>query len=324
MIKTTKRTGIVAVLAATSLTAGLGLLATGANAAPAPTGVAITGLSVVKGSTAGGTALLVNGTGFSQLVAPNVKFGGTAVSKIIVLSDLQMAVVAPAGTGKVDVTLADGTTDYDALAGTAAIKDDFTYLAPYNATVAAGSLMSSAGGSTLRVTVSDNGLTGGAGTTCVAGAAAFTANKVTATVNGVLATRVSCVDENEIDVVVPPGTPSATAAKVAVFHDGVAGTADSTGAKYAAVVTGLDKVTGPVAGGGSVVVTGKGFTGATDWKFGTVAATCEAAAAPATDTKVTCTVPAGTAGAVSVNFVAAASAPAGITSKATYTYSDLG
>lgn len=323
MLKTTKRTSLVAALATASLTGGLALVATGANAAPAPTGIAVTGLSVVKGSTAGGTNLLVNGTGFNKLADAGVKFGTTAATKVIVLSDLQIAVTAPAGTGKVDVKLSDGTTDYDGLTGTTATKDDFTYLAPYNATVAASSLMSAAGGSTLRVTVNET-ITGTAGTTCAAGAAAYTANKVTAAIGGVPATRVTCVDDNEIDVVVPAGTQSNTAAKVAVFHDGVAGTADTTNAKYAAVVTGLDKVVGPVAGGGTVVVTGKGFTGGGTWRFGTVAATCTAAAAPAVDTKVTCTVPAGTAGAVSVNFVPGGSAPYGTTSKATYTYSDLG
>lgn len=319
MLRSTQRKAVVA-LAAVTLTSGFGLVANFASAAPAPTGVAITGLSVVKGATTAKTSTLITGTGFLQLEKPGIKFGATDADKIIVLSDTQIAAVAPTGSaGKVDVLLVDDTTAYDALTGTAAAKDDFTYITPYDATVTAGSLMNSLGGSKLVVTSSAS-----VGATL----ADFTANKVTATVGGVAAT-VAYKDANNVTLTVPAGTPTSTTTgpKVVLLHDGVAGAAD-TAAKYAAVVGGIDKPVGSVAGGETVIVTGKGFKDATDWKFGTETGTCTAATGTEVDTKVTCVVPAQATGfkggAVSISFDPAGTTPFGATSKATYTYSDLG
>lgn len=333
-----KRNAAVAVLATVSLSAGLGIFSTGASAA-VQDGVAITGLSVVKGSTTATTSTLITGTGFSKLTSAGVKFGTKTAANVIVLSDTQIAAVAPpADNGKVDVTLTDTepveggdpvVTDYPALTGTAAVtvKDDFTYLTPFPATVTAGTLLSSVGGGKLTVTsTADMG----------ADAAAFTANKVTATI-GNQAAAVTRVDNNTVTLAVPAGVASSTAAKVVLLHDGVPGAA-STAAKYAAVITATDVPGGALKGGEKVVITGKGLKGATAWKFGGVAAAdgaCSNAAAPADDTKVTCTVPAASgysatpadstavAGPVSITFTPAAGAPYGVTAKATWTYSDL-
>ena len=327
MLRSTQRKAVVA-LAAVTLTSGFGVLANFASAAEAlPTGVAITGLSVAKGATTATTNLLVNGTGFSSFTELGVKFGANASAKVIVLSDTQVAVVAPTGAaGTVNVTLtdtkdADTTVEYDPLTGS--IKDDFTYITPYNATVTAGSLMNSLGGSKLTVTSSED--MGACGS-------AFTANKVTATVNNVVA-PVACVSPTKVSLTVPAGTPTSTTTgpKVVLLHDGVPGTA-STNAKYAAVIAGIDKPVGPVTPGvtDSVTITGKGFTGAGTWKFGTEAATCTPATLAAeVDVKISCLVPAQTAtdfagGAVSISFDPAGTVPFGASSKATYTYSDLG
>lgn len=325
MIRSTTTRRVVTLGAAASLAAAAVVSVTvgSASASAAPSGTAITSLSVVKGSTAGGTALLITGTKFDALTTPKVYFGSTIASNVIYLSATQIAAVAPAGTGKVDVQLADGSTVYDGLAGTA---DDFTYLVPYTAVVTAGAQMSSLGGTTLRVGTTDTTtLTGGTGITCAAGAAAFTAAKVTATVNGAAATAVKCVDDGHVDITVPAGTiGNATLganAKVALFHDSVAGTPDTTHAVYAAVISLLDKTSGPTSGTSTITVTGKGFTGSTGWKFGTTAA---ANVTVVSDTKVTLDAPAASAGAVSVNFTPADSAVYGTTSKATFTYSDLG
>ena len=320
MLRSTQRKAVVA-LAAVTLTSSFGVLANFASAAPAPTGVAITGLSVFKGATTAKTSTLITGTGFLQLSDPGVKFGSADADKLIVLSDTQIAAVAPNGSaGKVDVQLADGTDVFDALTGTAAAKDDFTYVVPYDATVASGSLMNSLGASKLTVTTTED--MGACGT-------AFAANKVTATVNNVLA-PVTCVTSTKVTLTVPAGTPTATTTgpKVVLLHDGVPGAA-STNAKYAAVVGGIDKPVGSVAGGETVIVTGKGFKDATDWAFGEEEATCApTAVATEVDTKVTCTVPAQAAGfaggAVSISFDPAGTVPFGATSKASYTYSDLG
>ena len=325
MLRSTQRKAVVAGLATLTLASGLGVAA---NAAPAPAGIAITGLSVVKGATTAKTSTLITGTGFLQLEKPGVKFGATDADKIIVLSDTQIAAVSPVGSaGKVDVQLVDDTTVYDALTLTNAAKDDFTYVVPYDATVATGSLMNSLGGSKLSVTSSED-----MGTCAGTTAGSFASNKVTATVNGVIA-PVTCVTPTKVALTVPAGTPTSTTTgpKVVLFHDGVPGAA-SNAAKYAAVIGGIDKPVGPVTPGAtdSVTITGKGFKDATTWKFGDAAATCTPATLAAeVDVKISCLVPAQTAtgfagGAVSISFDPAGTVPFGSTSKATYTYSDLG
>ena len=82
---------------------------------------------------------------------------------------------------------------------------------------------------------------------------------------------------------------------------------------------------GPVAGGGTVAVTGKGFTGATLWTFGGTAATCTLGSGSALliDTTASCTVPAHAVGATTVAFTPAASTPYGTILGSTYTYSDV-
>ena len=326
MLRTTPRKAAVVGLAALTLTGGFGAFA--ANAAPAPSGVAITGLSVVKGSSTATTSTLITGTGFLSLADPNVVFGENEAANLIVLSDTQIAAVSPVGSaGKVDVQLVDDTTVYDALTLTNAAKDDFTYVVPYDATVATGSLMNSLGGSKLSVTSSED-----MGTCAGTAAGSFASNKVTATVNGVIA-PVTCVTPTKVALTVPAGTPTSTTTgpKVVLFHDGVPGAA-SNAAKYAAVIGGIDKPVGPVTPGttDSVTITGKGFKDATTWKFGDEAATCTPATLAAeVDVKISCLVPAQTAtgfagGAVSISFDPAGTVPFGSTSKATYTYSDLG
>ena len=63
------------------------------------------------------------------------------------------------------------------------------------------------------------------------------------------------------------------------------------------VVTGVSPNAGPTAGGTAVTITGSGFTGATAVHFGTNAAT---ALTIKSDTQITCTSPAGSAGTVDV------------------------
>lgn len=334
MFTSRKRTATVGILATASLTAALGIFGTGASAA-VQSGVAITGLSVVKGATTSTTNLMVTGTGFSKLTEAGLKFGDNASTKIIVLSDTQMAAVAPTGTaGKVDVQLTDTepaaeeggepvVTAYPLLSGTSATKDDFTYLAPYNATVAPGTMLNSLGGGKLTVT---SDISMGDATT-------FPNNRVTATIGG-LPAAVTRVSDTSVTLTVPAAAASKTAPKVVLIHDGVPGT-PSTAAKYAAVISATDKVGGPTKGGDSVTITGKGLKGATAWKFGGESATCTPAVAPADDTKVTCVVPAAAdadpdtdgvqpvAGPVDISFTPAAEAPYAVSTKASWTYSDL-
>jgi protocatechuate 3,4-dioxygenase beta subunit len=72
----------------------------------------VTGLSAASGSA--GNTILVNGQNFSG-AAGNLSayFGTTASSSVTVLSDTQLAVVVPNGSGTVDVTVQSGVNEID-------------------------------------------------------------------------------------------------------------------------------------------------------------------------------------------------------------------
>src|SRR5581483_4543644 len=80
----------------------------------------VTGVSPGAGKAAGGTTVTVTGTGF--LTATGVTFGGVAGTSLDVTSDGTLTVVAPAGSGTVDVVVAN-TTGASPTSG----SDSFTY-----------------------------------------------------------------------------------------------------------------------------------------------------------------------------------------------------
>jgi hypothetical protein len=80
----------------------------------------VTSVTPASGPTAGGTAVTVDGSGFTGAVA--VDFGSVPASRFTVVSDSQIAAVAPPGTGTVDLTV---TTSAGVSATSTA--DQFTY-----------------------------------------------------------------------------------------------------------------------------------------------------------------------------------------------------
>ncbi|GAA0278339.1 IPT/TIG domain-containing protein [Cryptosporangium japonicum] len=293
-----------------------------AQAAGEPT---VKALSVTKGSTSGGTAVLITGTGFNGVnESSGVTFGataagGTPATNVIVLSDTQIAVKAPAGTGAVSVfvTNANGASSDTS-------TDNFSYIAPITVTVPANTKLSAAGGTNFTASITGAGVTSSGD---------VTTKKITATVNGATAKVAYGGTTDTLTITAPAGTPTGTSGTVSVMvlSDGVTGTPDASNAKYVAVVTKLSVVSGPTAGttGSSdkpaITITGVGLKGATGWQFDAVGATCSAGSGSKEDTTVTCTnIPAGTAGPVTVNFTPANGATQGITAASTYTYTDLG
>src|SRR3954467_12385864 len=119
-----------AVLTGTALVSGVVLVTAGTAFATATPVISVTALSVTKGSTAGGTNVLVTGKGFLGMdtsETDSVKFGASNGTGVLVLSDTQLAVTAPAGTGTVDVVVHD---DGAANSSPVVTGDKFTYLAP--------------------------------------------------------------------------------------------------------------------------------------------------------------------------------------------------
>jgi hypothetical protein len=111
----------------------------------AATGPSVTSVSPTSGSTAGGTVVTVNGSGF--MAASAVKFGTVAASAFTVLSDTQLVATAPAqASGTVDITVTTPTST-----SSTGSADHFTYnnasaptvtsVTPSSGTTAGGTLV---------------------------------------------------------------------------------------------------------------------------------------------------------------------------------------
>ena len=237
---------------------------------------AITAIHPIAGPTAGGTPVILTGSGFAS-AAPSgaVQFGSTAAT-YTVNSDTQITAIAPPGAaGTVDITVST-------VGGTSATSagDRFTYAqAPTTASITP-TTGPSAGGTQITLT----------GTHLSAASTVKFGNQS--------ATGVSVVSDTQLTAISPPGTGTVD---LTVTTPG--GTSAITGTarfSYAGVpsITGLSTQHGPVAGGTQVLISGSGFTAATSVKFGTAEAagfTVDSA------TRITANAPPGSSGIVSVS-----------------------
>jgi hypothetical protein len=180
-------------LAAGALQTDLGNNAAAATATltvtpvPAPT---LTAISPISGPAAGGTSVTITGTGFLAGGA-SVAFGASAATNVIVVSDTQITVTAPAGSGTVNVTVttSSGTTPIGPAGA-------FTYIAvvlpPPTITTISPASGPAAGGTS--VTITGTGFLAG-GATVAFGASA--------------ATNVVVVSDTQITATAPAGSGTA-------------------------------------------------------------------------------------------------------------------
>ncbi|WP_373765080.1 IPTL-CTERM sorting domain-containing protein [Delftia acidovorans] len=237
---------------------------------------AITAIHPIAGPTAGGTPVILTGSGFTSATPSGaVQFGSTAAN-YTVNSDTQITAIAPPGAaGTVDITVST-------VGGTSATSagDRFTYAqAPTTASITP-TTGPSAGGTQITLT----------GTHLSAASTVKFGNQS--------ATGVSVVSDTQLTAISPPGTGTVD---LTVTTPG--GTSAITGTarfSYAGVpsITGLSTQHGPVAGGTQVLISGSGFTAATSVKFGTAEAagfTVDSA------TRITANAPPGSSGIVSVS-----------------------
>jgi IPT/TIG domain len=289
----TVATAAVVTLASSPATAVTGRADAGSS--PASVGVradkpaakipTVSSVSAKSGTTEGGTTVTITGSGFSGLEAGNaaaVKFGDVNAKSFTVVSDTKLTAVTPAGTaGAVVVKVTNST-------GTSTGTATFTYRAPLGATFKDVTGAKPAGGTPVEVTV-----TGGTvGTT----AKEFAAEKVTAKVGDASAT-VAWVDATHLKVTAPAST-KATAQKLTLIHDGVAGPASEATIRYAPGITGVVPAKVSTAGGETVTITGVGFSDeVTGVSFGEKKATSFTVKSA---TQITAVVPAGENGAAAV------------------------
>ncbi|MGA8115262.1 MAG: IPT/TIG domain-containing protein [Actinocatenispora sp.] len=240
------------------------------SAAPTPlaalAGPVITASSPPSGPA--GTTVTLTGSGFTGVVA--VRFGATAATSYLVVSDTHISAVAPAGSGTVQITVisAGGTSN----------GVPYSYLPVPVISAVSPNQGPTAGGNT--VTLTGTGFTGA------------TAVRFGATV----ATSFTVVSPTQITAVVPPG--AAGPVTVTVTTPGGTSTAGPTYFYVSApVLTALSPESGPLAGGNTVTLTGSHLVEATAVTFGAVPASSFTVVS---DVQITAVAPAGAAGTVQV------------------------
>jgi cyclophilin family peptidyl-prolyl cis-trans isomerase len=229
----------------------------------------VTGIAPSSGPAAGGTQVVITGTGFTG--ASVVDFGNQAASSFTLNSATQITAVSPQSTGTVDVTV---TTP----GGTSATSssDKFTY-AP-----------------TVTAVTPDSGPTAGSTQVTITGTGFSNATAVD--FGGVAAASFGIVSSTEITATSPAG--SGTVDVTVVAPAGTSATSPSDQFTYVAApsVTGVLPDSGPAAGGTQVTITGTALTGATVVDFGGVPASSFSVSSA---TQIIAVSPAGT-GAVDV------------------------
>lgn len=213
------------------------------------TAPAITTLSPVSGPVSGANVVQVVGTGLS--FTTGVNFGITPAQSFAVLSDTQVAAVAPIGAaGAIAVTVTNSVGTSGSLTYT------YTTLNPPTPTAVTPSTGPSAGGNTVSIT--------GSGFT-YATAVAFGTNNASFTV----------LSDTSINAVVPAGPPSGGNVNIIVTGPGgssPSGPSYTYAAALIPAITALTPSSGPLAGGSTLTVSGNNLNGAVVVLFGAIPA----------------------------------------------------
>ncbi|MBB4893722.1 hypothetical protein FHS39_002753 [Streptomyces olivoverticillatus] len=232
----------------------------------------ISSLNPNHGPPTGGTAVTINGSGFTGVTS--VKFGIVAVASFTLVSDSQITTTAPAGTGSVALTVTSPLGTSNGVTYTYSVGPVITGLSP-----ASGS---TSGGNT--VTISGSGFTGASSVHFGTASASFTV-----------------VSDTQITATAPGGTgsvPVTVTTSVATSSNVTYTYVNST----APVITGLNPNQGPTSGGNTVTISGTGLSGTSSVLFGSHSATITAI----TSTQITVTAPGGAAQPVSVTVTTSA------------------
>lgn len=202
------------------------------------------------GPDAGGTAVRINGAGFSGVTS--VVFGSTP-AQFRVVDDAEIAAISPPGTGTVDVTVVGP-------GGTSQItKNDRYVYGPNVATVTGVSPSTGVGSGGTEVTISGTGF--------------LETKLVTFGGSGQGKAKFTIVSDTQIKAVAPPG---AGTADVQVTDYGVPSSpspADRFTWLAAPLVAAVSPASGLTAGGTTVTISGSGFSGTTQVLFGNTQAT---------------------------------------------------
>src|SRR5580658_1755372 len=252
------------------------MVAFSAISTPAPT---VTSVSPNSGATGGGTAVTITGTNFAS--GATVTFGSATATSVVVSNSTSITATTPAGTaGAVNVTVTNPGGQ------SAILTNGFTYVTGVTVSSVSPSNGAPAGGTAVTIT----------GTDFASGA--------TVTFGGAAATSVVVVSATEITATTPAGT--AGAVTVTVTSGGQNGSL-ADGFTYVAppTVTSVSPSSGSSLGGTAVTVTGTNFASGATVTFGAGRQGGDGNASATnvvvvSSTQITCTTPAGNAGAVNV------------------------
>ncbi len=280
---------------------------------------------VSSGPTTGGTGVRILGDKFAD--GAIVTFGGIPATDVMWLGARQLFVVSPPGSaGSVAVVVANpsGETNIGSLVwtyiqaggvATATPAPGATSTPAATATPAVpttqpiiGSIVPPSGPASggTPVTINGNGFSTGS-------TVKFGANP---------ATSVSVVSSTQITVVTPAGTQGPVAVLVTAPGSAVGGLDGGfTYSLSSPVVAGVTPISGPVAGGTVVTITGSGFLSGATVKFGGAFAPSVTVAGP---TQILATTPPGVVGSVAVLIENPGGVAGGVPTGYTYTAPSLG
>ncbi|MFM7252046.1 MAG: IPT/TIG domain-containing protein, partial [Ilumatobacteraceae bacterium] len=237
----------------------------------------IASISPASGPLAAGTLITIIGTNFVGVTA--VTFDGVSGTDLNVTSETTLQVKAPARAtaGSIDVVLT-------AVGGAVTRTNGYRYFAlpsvvsvsPVSGPLSAGTL----------VTVSGSNLDGA----------------VSVTFGGVAGTSLSVVSDSELSVRAPAALVSGGVAVVVSTPGGVSSGSVVFTYVDAPVVSGVSPGAGPVAGGGSVTISGSFLSGASAVSFGSVPASSFTVVSAS---EISAVVPAGSVGSVAVRVTTA-------------------
>ena len=210
----------------------------------------VAAISPSSGAAGGGTEVTITGTNLGS--ASGVNFGTTAATSVHVVSSTTVTAIAPAhAAGTVDVTVVTptGTT-------TAVPVDRYTFLARPEVS---------------KLSVKGGPATGG---TVVTVTGTGFAGPVSVSFGGVPATSVTVNSPTSLTATSPANVSGILDVTVTT-GGGTSATSSKDHFKYAPVIESITPANGPLAGGGTVTISGVGFApgaGLTKFKFGKGAA----------------------------------------------------
>ena len=197
------------------------------------------------GPVAGGTVVVITGTGFDD--ATGVTFDGLPGTAFAVTSPTSITVTSPVHPtpGIVDVVVEGDFGNAGPLDFEYFVAPTITLVDPTEGPVIGGTV----------VTITGSGFTGA----------------TSVTFGGIAGSDLDVISDTELEIT----SPAHAAGPVDVVVEGVNAPSNAGAFTFVAspVIIGLNPTSGPTAGGNTVIITGTGFTGATDVTFGGVPAT---------------------------------------------------